>query len=504
MTTKTFFNSFVSQAFLLILILLCCDVNVFGQAEERTDPGDQVTNSINDNVYRNARLSLGGQAPAGLPGDTRLHVNGRFSQEFSGTIGGTASNDAWSSLGESFVPGGSNTTLYGLINQAGATGFISGVKNGEQGVVAWSGTNKRLDFDWIDGNAANQTRMSILSNGTIIMGATTANFNDRLKVVPQSNGRGIGVYSPYGNTHLPWSNGNSYIGGKEIILRTGGSSASNERMRVTGAGNVAIGATNANGYKFFVNGTTGCSLGFWSGSDKRYKKDIQKIDSALDKVRALDGVTYQFKKQTVNDLDFSKAKKGNHLGFLAQDLEKVFPELVRKDEAGYYAVNYDGLIPVLVEALKEQDKQVEAQATTILEQSTQIEEQATTISEQRTEINELTERLDHLENLVNDLLAVESQKQDVDNTIISNTALLKQNAPNPANGETFIEYALPSNLPSASLVIYDLSGREMNTYPISGKGNIQFNTSNLESGTYIYAIVANGKSIAQQKMIVQK
>ena len=49
------------------------------------------------------------------------------------------------------------------------------------------------------------------------------------------------------------------------------------------------------------------------------------------------------------------------VGFLAQEVEKLLPEAVTKDDQGYYAVNYSAVVPVLVEALKEQQQQIEKQ-----------------------------------------------------------------------------------------------------------------------------------------------
>lgn len=67
-----------------------------------------------------------------------------------------------------------------------------------------------------------------------------------------------------------------------------------------------------------------------------------------------------------------------------------------------------------------------------------------------------------------------------------------------------ISYELPSNVRNASLVVYDLNGKEMQNFAITGKGNITIDASGLEDGTYIYAIVSNGQTLARQKMIVQK
>jgi len=123
-------------------------------------------------------------------------------------------------------------------------------------------------------------------------------------------------------------------------------------------GRVGInGAVNQND-ELYVNGSAFAIDGWLVPSDKRYKKDIQTIDSALDKVNALNGVTYSFKQETINNIDFSKQKGEKQIGVIAQELEEVLPELVRKDESGYYAVNYDGLVPVLVEAVKEQQDEI--------------------------------------------------------------------------------------------------------------------------------------------------
>ena len=238
--------------------------------------------------------------------------------------------------------------------------------------------------------------------------------------------------------------------------------------------NVGIGGTTSSSYKLHVGGSA-YSTGNWTSSDRRYKKDIQTIDSALDKVNALNGVTYSFKPETINDIDFSKQKGEKQIGFVAQELEEVLPELVRKDEAGYYAVNYDGLVPVLVEAVKEQQD----------------------------EITDLRTRLEKLEALLNDTETIQGNLTPA-NDIDFSGVVLRQNAPNPFRGSITIEYQLPENINTASLVVSDLNGRTVATYNIAEKGTIQFDAAGLDSGMYVYAIIANGQSIASQKMVIQK
>ncbi len=87
-------------------------------------------------------------------------------------------------------------------------------------------------------------------------------------------------------------------------------------------------------------------------SDSRYKTDVNKLENVLTKVNAINGVSYFWKSDSL------KTKKD--IGVIAQELEKVFPELVDTDEAGYKSVRYSHLVPVLIEAIKEQQKQIES------------------------------------------------------------------------------------------------------------------------------------------------
>ncbi|MBT4791597.1 MAG: hypothetical protein HON90_08505, partial [Halobacteriovoraceae bacterium] len=87
-------------------------------------------------------------------------------------------------------------------------------------------------------------------------------------------------------------------------------------------------------------------------SDKRLKKNIKKLDSSLAKIIRLEGVEYFWKDR--------KKSKRKQIGLIAQELLKVFPELVEKSPGDkYYSVNYIGLIAPLIEATKEQQEQIE-------------------------------------------------------------------------------------------------------------------------------------------------
>jgi hypothetical protein len=93
---------------------------------------------------------------------------------------------------------------------------------------------------------------------------------------------------------------------------------------------------------------TGDIVAFYS-SDIRLKENITPIPNALEKVNQISGNTYDWKE----GYDEIHSHKGNDVGVIAQELEKVLPEVVTERETGYKAVNYEKIVPLLIEAIKE-------------------------------------------------------------------------------------------------------------------------------------------------------
>lgn len=87
---------------------------------------------------------------------------------------------------------------------------------------------------------------------------------------------------------------------------------------------------------------------FYSESDLVLKEDVKPIDNALDKVMNLLGVSFNW-----------KTSKQKSIGVIAQNVEQIVPEIVSKSTQGTKTVSYDSLIPLLIEAIKEQQKQIE-------------------------------------------------------------------------------------------------------------------------------------------------
>jgi hypothetical protein len=125
-------------------------------------------------------------------------------------------------------------------------------------------------------------------------------------------------------------------------------------------GNVGIG-TISPAYKLDVAGTI-ASNGSPITSDVRFKKNIEPVTDALEKVLGLNGVTYEWKTEEYADKGFDK---GRHYGVIAQEIEKVLPEVVKTRQDGSKNVAYTEIIPVLIEAIKAQQKRIEQLQTEV-------------------------------------------------------------------------------------------------------------------------------------------
>jgi hypothetical protein len=194
----------------------------------------------------------------------------------------------------------------------------------------------------------------------------------------------------YKNGGFHISNSEAGSGGS-IVFNLGGT----ERLRINAAGNVGIG-TASPAYKLDVAGTIRGE--FWTTSDKTFKKNIQALPSGtMEKLSSLSGVSFEWNTDKLKEMLASKVKdgvstdrtvsvegftadskkktdfvltkkeitadgysEGTQIGLIAQDVEKVFPQLVRTDADGSKAVSYMGLTAVLLEAIKEQQARIAA------------------------------------------------------------------------------------------------------------------------------------------------
>lgn len=178
------------------------------------------------------------------------------------------------------------------------------------------------------------------------------------------------------------------------------------------------------------------------------------------------------------------------MGFIAQDLNKVFPELVHKDSTGYFHIDYIGLIPVLVEAIKVQASQIETLGNDVTRLEQQIEELIKQVANSSQNDKSITRK---------------SISTDVAE-ISEDAPFLYQNTPNPFNLDTTIRYSIPTNAQSAMICIFDMQGSLLVSQPINqvGEGELSINSSKLTPGMYLYSLLINGQEIDTKKMILTK
>ena len=228
---------------------------------------------------------------------------------------------------------------------------------------------------------------------------------------------------------------------------------------------------------FFVcgDGYLWCLKGGYFGSDITLKKNISPIEGSLKKVKSLQGVRYQYKDEKESDEDF-------RLGFIAQDVEKVFPEVVKDMPDGTKAICYTDLIAVLVEAVKEQQTQIENLQAMVEECCSRDVDYSPSKKSMKNNI------------------------QDENSSIDENSAKLFQNIPNPFAENTEIKFEIPQNSTSAKLLIHDMQGSEIKSYSINqkGLGSIIISGFELPAGMYMYTLLVNNTIVDTKKMILTK
>jgi len=198
-----------------------------------------------------------------------------------------------------------------------------------------------------------------------------------------------------------------------FLTTTNGTTTTSTRMLIADDGNIGIGTTapldklDVNGDIRVGTGTTGCVkdsdgtvIAGNCSSDARLKRDITPFPHLLDKLLQLQPVHFYWRSAEFPDRHFGSAQS---FGLVAQEVEKVMPELVREDAQGFQTVNYSKLPLLTLQAIKElkaennalkeklqkveqQQAQIKTQATSIQQQQEQIKQQQLQISQQHQEV----------------------------------------------------------------------------------------------------------------------
>lgn len=331
-------------------------------------------------------------------------------------------------------------------------------------------TSSNTSFLVVDGSG-NVTKNSFTP---LALSCGTASFLPR---ITSSTSMGCSIFADNGN-------GNGFVGFTSIP-------SSNNW---TGGGVVVDGSpANPTAIKLDVNGMTRTTY-LVVTSDQRLKKNIKPLQKAIDLVNGLRPVTYQWDKNSELTKGFGDNQQ---IGLLAQEVEKIIPEAVVKDENGMYAINYNAITPVLIQALKELNDQVKDVAAATDE-----------IDALKNDNAQLKQQVTDMEKLINDICTSGCEKAYAAYHPMSekSTSQLYQNTPNPFDQSTTIGYSIAAEAQSAKILVYDLKGQLLKSIeaPVSTNGSIKMSSGSLSAGTYTYTLVVDGKIIDTKLMVITK
>jgi hypothetical protein len=388
-------------------------ITTLGFVSSSVTASSLVTASVNVNILTFTKgngstfdltIAASGSAPAGtISGSAQITTLGFISSSSvpAGTISG--SSQIIANLPTGVVSGSSQITLS---STTGFSTFSSSVANditslnsytsSLRGAITISGTDVSL--------AGNLT---VLGTTTII-DSTVVNIKDN---IIQLNGAGsanagLVVRDATGTTtsgSLLWDTTNDYwiagpLGAESKLLRQNGDNVISSSTQipsllpagvvsgssqityasissipggiVSGSsqvlGGTAIHSGSSGDYQFNSIGIGTAASGvsgeiratnditaFYS-SDIRLKENIQPIQNALEKVESISGNTYDWKE----GFDEIHSHKGNDIGVIAQEIEEILPQIVTNRDNGYKAVQYEKIVPLLIEAIKELSEKI--------------------------------------------------------------------------------------------------------------------------------------------------
>jgi hypothetical protein len=331
-----------------------------------------------------------------------------------------------------------------------------------------------------------------------------------------SNGSSTGVYSQgstngvyaVGSTYGVYGSGISYgVYGSGISYGVYGHSSSigvrgeggSYGIYCSGSSYGIYAGSSSPGWAGYFNGKV-YSTGGYITSDQKLKQNIRDFTSAMDIINKLKPKQYEFRQD--GNYKLMNLPQGSHFGLIAQDVEKVMPDLVndtkfetamaqpqtteaaleqtqesvktetQSESIEFKALNYTELIPILIKGIQELDG----------------------------ENAQLKSYLEELKQLVNQYI-----KPTVAAASLSK-GTLGQNHPNPFTESTVISFAIPAESTSAKIVITQTgSGKIIKTLSVSiGASQLTFDAASLAAGTYAYTLYVDGKKVDTKQMVITR
>ena len=165
--------------------------------------------------------------------------------------------------------------------------------------------------------------------------------------VENASGSGSLTINNNGNDRLLTANNTtSSIEAEAGLTWTPGGSGTGSHLYVNGSLGVGTSANTNPSINGLIRATNDI-VAFFS-SDERLKENKKIIENALEKVGSINGYEFDWiPKEGIHD------NKGHDIGVIAQEIEKIIPEVVTTRESGYKAVKYEKIVPLLIQAIKE-------------------------------------------------------------------------------------------------------------------------------------------------------
>lgn len=292
-------------------------------------------------------------------------------------------------------PAGNTGALYGVQNLLTSNG--NSASYGNYNVISGTGTsgNRFGNYNEVYGATSATSTTYGTYNYLFHSGSGTVygNYVDANKAAAQT-GTVYGQYIVSDNDGV----GDSYL---MYASSVGSTTGTEYGLFVTGedvnyfAGKVGMGTASLatiGTYKLYIVGSGFASGGTWTASDTRYKRNFIRLSSALEKIKRLEGYSYEWRREENPNMEFPE---GRHYGFKAQEVEKYFPELISTHQDGYKAMNYAGMTPVLLEAIKEQQTQIE-----------QLQSEVADLKKQLSQYQSLSAQVEELKKLVTQTTSV--------------------------------------------------------------------------------------------------
>jgi hypothetical protein len=232
-------------------------------------------------------------------------------------------------------------------------------------------------------------------------------------------------------------------------------------------------------------------------SDINLKENIESVSdegSSLENLMEMNVIKYNYKPKTYipkteDELSLYEDKESaakaeelakqeiqrmaeqKHYGLSAQELQKIYPDLVRESQDGKLGVCYVELVPILIRSIQELKQELD-------------EVKASNNARQTRSISD-----DGQENY----------------STATNGNILYQNTPNPFREQTTIRFRLADDAKNAAICIFDLSGKMLRKLLVSqGMSSVTIGGYELGEGLFLYSLVVNGREIDTKRMIITK